>query len=195
MRVLIDAGHGVDTLGKRSPDGSLREWLYNREIASLLSEELYKKGIPYTLIVTENNDVPLKERARRINEIASKEKCLSISIHANASGDGSEWKTAQGWECWTTPGQNNSDKLAEHLYNAMSMYFPDRKIRRDMSDGDSDKEGNLYMCKAPICPSVLVENWFYDNLEESMWMREKKVMRKIAEALAEGIECFIYEME
>ena len=33
MKILIDNGHGVDTAGKRSPDGSLREYKYTREIA------------------------------------------------------------------------------------------------------------------------------------------------------------------
>ena len=31
--ILIDAGHGKDTPGKRSPDSSLMEWEFNREIA------------------------------------------------------------------------------------------------------------------------------------------------------------------
>ena len=28
MKVLIDNGHGIETLGKRSPDGRLREYAY-----------------------------------------------------------------------------------------------------------------------------------------------------------------------
>ena len=36
MRILIDAGHGIDTPGKRSPDGSFLEYLWNREIAEML---------------------------------------------------------------------------------------------------------------------------------------------------------------
>ena len=33
MKILIDNGHGVDTPGKRSPDGKLREYAWNRLIA------------------------------------------------------------------------------------------------------------------------------------------------------------------
>ena len=33
MIVLIDNGHGIDTPGKRSPDGKLREYKYCRQIA------------------------------------------------------------------------------------------------------------------------------------------------------------------
>lgn len=32
-KILIDNGHGIDTPGKRSPDGVLREYAWNRLIA------------------------------------------------------------------------------------------------------------------------------------------------------------------
>ena len=34
MKILIDNGHGIETPGKRSPDGVLREYAWNRLIAS-----------------------------------------------------------------------------------------------------------------------------------------------------------------
>lgn len=34
MKILIDNGHGVETPGKRSPDGRLKEYAYTREIAN-----------------------------------------------------------------------------------------------------------------------------------------------------------------
>lgn len=33
MKILIDNGHGRETPGKRSPDGTLREYAWNRLIA------------------------------------------------------------------------------------------------------------------------------------------------------------------
>ena len=44
MIVLIDNGHGVNTPGKCSPDGRLKEWKYCREIAEDLRKELAAKG-------------------------------------------------------------------------------------------------------------------------------------------------------
>lgn len=41
MKILLDNGHGENTPGKRSPDGKLREYLYAREIASMVYDELY----------------------------------------------------------------------------------------------------------------------------------------------------------
>lgn len=37
MKILIDNGHGIDTKGKRSPDGRLLEYAQNR----LLAENLF----------------------------------------------------------------------------------------------------------------------------------------------------------
>ena len=34
IKVLVDNGHGVETPGKRSPEGRLRECKYAREIAA-----------------------------------------------------------------------------------------------------------------------------------------------------------------
>ena len=34
IKVLVDNSHGVETSGKRSPDGRLRECKYAREIAA-----------------------------------------------------------------------------------------------------------------------------------------------------------------
>ena len=53
MKILIDNGHGVDTAGKRSPDGSLREYKYTREIAEKVVSELKKRGFDAERIVTE----------------------------------------------------------------------------------------------------------------------------------------------
>ena len=70
MKILIDNGHGENTPGKRSPDGTFREYAYTREIADEVVRELAKRGYVAERIVKENLDVPLAERARRVNEIA-----------------------------------------------------------------------------------------------------------------------------
>ncbi|MCQ2117987.1 MAG: N-acetylmuramoyl-L-alanine amidase, partial [Bacteroidales bacterium] len=40
MKILIDNGHGLETPGKRSPDGSFREFAYTREIAARIVARL-----------------------------------------------------------------------------------------------------------------------------------------------------------
>lgn len=163
IKVLLDAGHGANTPGKRSPDGRLREYAYAREIAERLEYELRKRGIESERIVREETDVPLAERCRRVNEYKASEAIL-VSIHVNAAGMGDEWKQARGWECWTSPGRTKADKLATCLYDAARSFG--FKTREDTTDGDPDKEGHLYILQHTNCPAVLTENLFQDNRED-----------------------------
>lgn len=165
MKVLIDNGHGSNTPGKRSPDGRLREYAYTREIAERLVMELRKNGIDAERIVKEEIDVPLAERCRRANEYKASEAIL-VSIHCNAAGNGSDWMSARGWEAWTSVGKTKADKLATCLYENAEYCLPGMKIRKEMTDGDQDKESGFYILKHTKCPAVLTENLFQDNKKD-----------------------------
>ena len=194
MKVLIDPGHGIDTPGKRSPDGQFLEYLWNRQIADMLLERLVAMGIDASLVVTETNDVTLRNRVNRVNTICNKvgaSNVLLVSIHANAAGNGSSWMNAKGWSCYTSKGKTKSDQVAECLYEAFEAEFPDRKIRKDLSDGDKDWEENFYVLEKSRCPAVLLENFFYDNKEECAWMLQEETKRRIASAAAKGIAKYV----
>ena len=194
MKVLIDPGHGIDTPGKRSPDGQFLEYLWNRQVADLLLEKLVAMGIGASLVVTETNDVTLRNRVNRVNTICNKvgsSNVLLVSIHANAAGNGSSWMNAKGWSCYTSKGKTKSDQVAECLYEAFEAEFPDRKIRKDLSDGDKDWEENFYVLEKSRCPAVLLENFFYDNREECAWMLQEETKRRIASAAAKGIAKYV----
>ena len=193
MRVLIDPGHGIDTPGKRSPDGKFREYLWNRQVADLLGARLVAMGIDASPVVTETNDIPLSTRVQRVNRICSKvgaSNVLLVSIHANAAGSG-EWMNAKGWSCYTSKGNTESDRIAECLYDAFEKEFPDRKIRKDLSDGDRDWEENFYVLAKSRCPAVLLENFFYDNPEECMFLLKEETKERIASAAALGIARYL----
>lgn len=194
MKILIDPGHGIDTPGKRSPDGLFREYLWNRQIADLILEGLVSAGIDASLVVTETNDVSLRNRVNRVNTICNRlgaSNVLLVSIHANAAGNGSAWMNAKGWSCYTSKGKTKSDQVAECLYDAFEAEFQDRKIRKDMSDGDRDWEENFYVLQKSKCPAVLLENFFYDNREECAWMLQEETKKRIASAAVKGIIKYI----
>lgn len=186
MKVLIDNGHGSNTPGKCSPDGRLREYAYAREIALRLEMELRKYGIDVERIVKEEVDVPLAERCRRANEHKASEAIL-ISIHCNAAGNGSDWMQARGWEAWTSVGKTKADKLATYLYEAAEECLPGMKIRKDMSDGDPDKESQFYILKHTKCPAVLTENLFQDNREDVDFLLSEAGKRAIVDLHVKGI--------
>ena len=45
MKILIDNGHGIDTKGKRSPDGRLLEYAQNRLLAGRIVSALQARGL------------------------------------------------------------------------------------------------------------------------------------------------------
>ena len=194
MKILIDPGHGIDTPGKRSPDGLFREYLWNRQVADLILEGLVSAGVDASLVVTETNDVSLRNRVNRVNTICNRlgaSNVLLVSVHANAAGNGSAWMNAKGWSCYTSKGKTKSDQVAECLYDAFEAEFQDRKIRKDMSDGDRDWEENFYVLQKSKCPAVLLENFFYDNREECAWMLQEETKKRIASAAVKGIIKYI----
>ena len=194
MLILIDPGHGIDTPGKRSPDGKFLEYLWNRQIADLLLDRLMIMGIDASLVVTETNDISLSTRVQRVNKVCSKvgaSNVILLSIHSNAAGDGSKWMSAQGWSCYTSKGETKSDVIAECLYDAFEAEFADRKIRKDMSDGDRDWEENFYVLQKSKCPAVLLENFFYDNRDECSWLLKDETKERIADAIVKGIVQYI----
>lgn len=203
--IFLDNGHGVNTAGKHSPDftpemkekyGMKRfyEYEYNRTITSLLKPELEKLGFKVFIVVPEMRDVDLKTRVTRINKKYYEVKkqgyiAFLISVHVDAAGDAKKWLTATGWSCYTTKGQNNSDKLADCLYEAAHEELDPlkKKIRTDKTDGDEDKEANFYIIKNSNLPCVLTENFFQDNKEDVEFLLSDEGKKAIVNIHVKGI--------
>lgn len=184
MKIWIDNGHGSDTAGKRSPDGRVREYAYAREIAARVVSALKAKGLDAQLLVPEEEDISLQERCARANRVKDS---ILVSVHCNASGSGTQWMTARGWEAWTSVGQTKADKLAECLYQSAEQVLKGMKIRKDTADGDSDKESGFYILKHTVCPAVLTENLFQDNREDVDFLLSDEGRQKIVTLHVQGI--------
>lgn len=195
MKILIDNGHGSNTPGKRSPDGLLREYAYTREIAADVVYKLRKQGYDAELLVPELYDVKLLERTHRVNvkcQTYGASKVLLVSIHCNAVGNGKEWMNARGWEAWTSAGQTEGDRLAEYLYeSAIESFAPGTAIRSDWGDGDFDKENQFTILSKTLCPAVLTENFFMDNMEDVEYMFSQEGKDAIVRCHVEGIKKYI----
>lgn len=175
--VIIDNGHGKNTLGKCAPDKSLFEWQWTREIASMLCMRLYGiSTIQTVILVPEEHDVSLKERVRRVNtivhdaKIAGKEVLL-ISIHINAAGHGT-WKNASGWSVWVANNASEKSKqFAQIAYNeALSLGLKGNRVVPKEQYWSS----NFYILKNTLCPAVLTENMFMDNQEDVQFLKSEK---------------------
>lgn len=184
--VILDAGHGKETAGKRSPiweDGAqLFEWEFNRDIVRRIAEQLDKLNIPYHILTPEDIDISLPERAKRANQIYQADNnTFLISVHANAGG-------GTGWEAFTSEGQTASDKFAEILYRQAEKYlggvFP---LRTCGVDGDSDKESRFYILRKTQCPAILTENLFMDTEKDCRFIMSEEGRDVIAKLHADAI--------
>ena len=190
MKILIDNGHGLNTPGKRSPDGTFLEASYNREIANRIVADLIDRGYDAQLIVPEDHDIPLSERAKHVNTVCSvlgKSNVILISVHVNAAGNGSKWLNATGWSVYTCKGQTESDRLADCLCEAAIKHFPGRRIRTDFSDGDPDWEENFSLLSNTLCPAVLTENFFMDSRSDLGYLQSRTGKQAVVDTHVEGI--------
>ena len=198
MLILIDNGHGLDTPGKRSPDGKFLEATYTREIARRFVADLIDRDYNAQLLVPETEDIPLSERVRRINahcQTLGKHNVILISIHVNAAGNGTKWLNATGWSCYTSKGQTTSDLIAECFYAAAKKNFLGRRIRTDYSDTDPDWEENFYILRNSLCPAVLTENFFMDNPSDLEYLQSRAGKQAIVDTHVEGIMEWLSEMQ
>jgi N-acetylmuramoyl-L-alanine amidase len=196
--VLVDNGHGRETPGKRSPDGRVMEWQITRAITAAVVEELQRRGVEARRLVEEDDDVPLAERVRRVEKEVNRrgrDAVILISIHINASGDGSAWRTPSGWSAYTSRGQTRSDVLAECLYQAADQVLgastPSIRIRRDTSDGDSDFEADFYVLRHTSCTAVLTENLFMDNLDDADFLLSSEGRHAIVSLHVVGVMLYL----
>ena len=190
MKILLDNGHGIDTPGKRSPDGHFREYAYNRYLAFRIREQLLALDLDVQLLVPEREDISLQERCRRVNKICQQlgaDQVLLISIHVNAAGNGKEWKDARGWCCFTTAGETTADALATCLYEAAQAQLPGHRIRKDTTDGDPDLEKDFYILRHTRCPAVLTENLFMDNQDDVAFLESAEGVQALVNLHVEGI--------
>ena len=194
MKNFIDNGHGIETPGKRNPDGKFLEYQYNRIIASRVIAELLDCGYDASLLVPEIFDVPLAERCNRVNAVCNEVgvgNVILVSIHVNAAGSDGKWHKASGWSAYTTPGITRADLLAYDLYEAAKKYLVGQKIRLFNGPKEPDFESNLYLLKHTKCAAVMTENMFQDCLSDVSFLQSHSGMEAITMLHVEGIVDFL----
>jgi N-acetylmuramoyl-L-alanine amidase len=173
--ILLDYGHGGMLRGQYQTapkkmyhfDNGITayEGVINRAVGKKALKLMEHEGIHVIPICHTNVDVPLPARTTIINEYSRRYDCVLISLHANA-GKGS------GFEIWTSPGETASDAYATKFFDMYRARFPHQKMRKDMVDGDPDKESAFWILVNSACPAILPEWGFFDNWEDYKFMME-----------------------
>lgn len=189
MRVVIDPGHGAPDPGARGRIANEAD--INLDVAIELSKILSNMGIVAPLtrsgpkrIHRDNRNVDLSSRSGMANRLKAD---AFISIHCN----GAVSPEANGFEIYTTPGQNRSDSLATAIFESWQKTFPSQRKRTDYKDNDPDKEANLKVLREAYCPAVLVELGFITNPQEERFLIDRHNQHVMALAIAAGIENFL----
>lgn len=187
MVVILDNGHGVNTPGKCSPDKTLLEYKWAREIVDRLMVEFTKLGIRSIKLVPEDIDISLKERVRRANQIYkdNSKQAILISVHCNAAGADGKWHSANGWSVFIAQNaSNNSKRLARNLYEEAEK----RGLKGNRSvPKEKYWVQSLAMCRDTNCPAVLTENMFQDNKEDVALLLSEEGKKKIIDTHIQGV--------
>lgn len=175
MHILLDPGHGPTTPGKRSPDGRLREFDCNYQIA-LFVQQLLQGKMKCSLTTTGKRDVPLWERSQLANRL---DVDVFLSIHANAYG--SHWNAVSGIETYISKGASGRSK---QLAAAVQTELVTATGRLDRGV----KRAEFHVLTRTKMPAILVEVGFMTNRLECALLLTEAYQRKCATAIARALE-------
>lgn len=179
VKVAFDAGHGMETPGKRSPTGE-REWSFNDKVVRYAMNKLTEYENVQLLRTDDESgrvDAPL---AARTNQANNWKADIFVSVHHNALG--SSWGSHEGAETFVyIPMSKNpkSKKLADcvHPRIVKSMQTKDRGV----------KDANFAVLRNSNMPAILTEGGFMDSRTDIQKMRNDKFLKAQGEAIALGI--------
>lgn len=174
MKVCIDAGHGIETAGKRSPDGSYLEHEFNLDVAKRIKAHLLRCGVQVVMTRENEHDVSLAWRCKISNDAGCD---YFLSIHTNAAGDG--WSEAQGWSAHIIGKGGKAEQLAEHIRAAAIPLLGCRDRGVNVN--------NYQVLRDTKCPAVLIEHGFHTSQYEVELLKSDEYRAKCAESDARGL--------
>lgn len=176
----LDAGHGLYTPGKQTPDG-IKEWSLNDAVADRVTTMLAEYDCK--IIRTDNNEgVTDESLSTRVATYVNAGAHVFVSLHHNAYS--STWSTATGIEVYTDINCTAEDRrLGSLIYNKMVAYTGLR--------GRGLKAQNFTVINQNTVPAVLVEGGFMDGTSDYKVITSEAGQNAYARAVAEGLIEFL----
>ena len=176
-KIALDAGHGVNTAGKRTPDGE-REWAFNNKV--LLAAQKYLNEYEDVSILrlddpTGKTDVPLNSRTNKANEWGAD---VLVSIHHNASTG--KWGNWTGTETYIHASNPKGSR-------ALATAVQSRLTKAYGLSNRGIKTANFHMLRESKMTAILTEGGFMDSRIDILKMRDDKVLDAAGKAIAEGV--------
>ena len=163
MKIAIDAGHGLNTQGKRClkaiDSNQTREWWLNDRIADRLQKELANYKDCEVLRVddtTGRTDVSLEDRVAKANAWGAD---VYLSLHHNAGLGG---KRGGGIMVFYYSSKEERRVQATALYNCVVKHT-------DLAGNRASKVSNtaFYVLRNTKMPAFLLENGFMDSTTDT----------------------------
>jgi len=177
VKIALDAGHGIHTPGKRTPDDE-REWRFNDKVLRSAKAELEAyKGVEILRVddPTGERDVPLKERTNKANEWGAD---VYVSIHHNANTG--KWGTWGGTETYVHESKpKDSVKLAEIVQPLLAEAYGLRN--RGVNNA------NFHVLRETKMTAILTEGGFMDSKTDIKALRDDNKLARAGLAIAEGV--------
>ncbi len=209
IHILLDNGHSSSkanniTPGKRTPylvSGvepalSMYEGDFNRDVVKILEAKLKASGYNVHIIVPEEEDVSLGERVRRANKLCSlygASNCIFVSIHSNAAGNGRQWMTARGFSVHICQGASKKSELLANLLYDEAQNDGHFKMRKPLPN-QKYWVNNFYVIKNTLCPAILSESGFYDNIDDCMFLLTPESREVVANMHYQALIKYIQEV-
>jgi N-acetylmuramoyl-L-alanine amidase len=180
--IALDAGHGGEAPGAIGPTG-LQEARVAFALVEALAREIDARGAR-PLLLRGYHDAPTdSERARSANDARAS---LVIAIHMNSNPEpGAEGATVFycGREDWASP---SGHRLAELIMDELTAL--------GLTDGRTHPKW-LPLLRETRMPAVHVEPCFITNPHEEDALRDDGFRRRIAAAIARGVERYFDGIE
>ena len=176
VKIALDAGHGLKTSGKQTPDG-VKEWTLNDKVRDKAVEMLRDYDVEF--IFTDNNEGNVDETlASRLQMYLNAGVKSLVSVHHNAHTG--KWNNATGVEVYV-----DNNPTADDLRLAQCIY--DRLVKYTGLKGRGIKRMDFYIINQDRIPAVLVEGGFMDGRNDNKVITSAAGQEAYAKAVAEGL--------
>ena len=179
-KIVLDPGHGVETAGKRSPDGTYFEHEFNLDMAKRLKPILERHGVEVVLTRSDEHDMDLEKRVEISNTAAPD---LFVSLHSNASGGGTDWTSPDGFGIYTSAAGDTAGRNIA----AKAILARAKEAGITLWGGGLFHDISLYVLKNTTAPACLIEHGFHTNRVETELLKTDAYRAKLAQVDAKGI--------
>lgn len=184
LRIALDAGHGIDTAGKRClkalDPNETREWWLNNRICNKI-EDLLKSYTGYELLRVDDKDgngktdIALSERTRAANAFGAD---FYLSIHHNAGISGGNGGGIVAFSYSDTVGEGRVWRDA--LYDMLIQYTGLKGNR-----ANPKTSANFQVLRDTDMPAVLLELGFMDSKTDVPIILSEEYADNCAKAIVE----------